>query len=246
MKKAEYARMAEREQNYWWHVGRFKIIEAYLGLATKKQKKKSTILNIGCGTGGTIASLEKFGKVTNVDVSDDAIAFMKKQGHVVNKVKGIKLPDKADTYDVVGAFDVLEHIDKDVSALKEWKRVLKPGGKVVLTVPAYQWLWSAHDTSLHHFRRHTRPGIIERAEQAGLKPIKVSYAIVFSLPLVVGFRWVNKLLGRSMDSETSYVDVPNWVNSLFTKLLFIEAGLHKYIRFPFGTSVVAILEKEAK
>jgi SAM-dependent methyltransferase len=247
LKKAEYARMAEREQTYWWHIGRFRIMESYLGLATKGAKKQKTkILNIGCGTGGTIKILEQFGSVENVDVSDDAIKLMKKAGYSVTKVSGIKLPFKEATFNVVGAFDVLEHIDEDVAALAEWMRVLKPGGKVVLTVPAYKWLWSEHDTSLHHHRRHTRKGIKQRAVEAGLDPVKVSYAIVFSLPLVVGFRWLNKLLGRKTDGETSYVNVPNWLNTVFTKLLFIEAWFHKYISFPFGTSVVAILEKKEK
>ena len=247
MKKAEYARMAEREQTYWWHIGRFRIMESYLGLATRGvDKKKTKILNIGCGTGGTIKVLEQFGTVENVDVSVDAIKLMKKAGYSVTKVDGIKLPYKNNSFDIVGAFDVLEHIDNDVDALKEWQRVLKPGGKVVLTVPAYSWLWSEHDTSLHHHRRHTRKGVKQRSVEAQLVPKKISYAIVFSLPLVVGFRWLNKLLGRKTDGETSYVNVPEWVNSIFSNLLFIEAWFHKYIMFPFGTSVVAILEKKAK
>ena len=246
MKKAEYARMAEREQTYWWHLGRFRIIESYLRQALRHNNTaKPKILNIGCGTGGTIKVLEKFGTVDNVDVSDDAIRLTKKSGYKVTKVQGVELPFKSTTFDIVGAFDVLEHIENDVDALKEWARVLKPGGRVVLTVPAYSWLWSEHDTSLHHFRRHTRAGIRYRAKEAGLKTVKTSYAIVFSLPLVVGFRWLNKMLGRKTDGETSYVNVPKWVNQIFTQLLYVEARLHTFIRFPFGTSVVAILEKES-
>jgi len=245
LKKAEYTRMAEREKTYWWHLGRFRIMRTYLSLATEGIKtKKLKVLNIGCGTGGTINILEEFGDVENVDVSDDAIKLMKKAGHKVTKVEGVALPFKPNTFNVVGAFDVLEHIENDVDALKEWARVLKPGGKVVVTVPAYSWLWSEHDTSLHHFRRHTSQGIKRRAKAAGLKTVKTSYAIVFSLPLVVGFRWLNKLLGRKTDGETSYVNVPGWANRLFAQLLYTEAWFHRYIRFPFGTSVVAILEKE--
>lgn len=246
MKKIEYTRMAEREQVYWWHVGRFRIIETYLSLAMSKDIKKAKILNIGCGTGGTISTLEKFGRVDNVDVSGDAIIFMKKHGYNVKKVSGITLPYKTCSYDIVAAFDVLEHIDNDIEALMEWKRVLKPGGKVVLTVPAYQWLWSEHDTSLHHYRRHTRKGIIKRAITVDLEPIKVSYAITFSLPLVVGFRAINKILGRKTDSETSYVNVPGVINKLFTTILYLESYVHRFVRLPFGTSVVAILEKKER
>ncbi len=243
MKKAEYRRMAEREQSYWWHVGRLKIIERYLTIACE-ERKDNTILNIGCGTGGTLPTLEKFGTVTNVDVSDDAINFMKQHGYKVDKVGGIKLPYKDKSFHLVGSFDVLEHIEEDVEALKEWRRVLRPGGKIVLTVPAYQWLWSEHDVSLHHFRRHTVRSIRKKAQLAGLRPLRASYAIAFSLPLVAGFRGINKIMGRKTDSETSYVNVPNWVNVLFSKFLFAEAVGHKYIRYPIGTTVVAILERE--
>jgi SAM-dependent methyltransferase len=225
-------------------LGRLKIIQSYIEKA-RNGKKKITILNIGCGTGGTIDMLESFGVTDNVDISDEAIKFMKKQGYKrLTKVKDIKLPFKDKTYDMVGAFDVLEHIDKQVEALSEWKRVIKDDGAIVITVPAYQWLWSQHDVSLHHQRRYTTKRLAEAAKQAGLKPQKKSYAIVFSLPLVVGFRFLNKLSGRKTDSETSYVNVSATTNKLFTKILYAEAKLHSFMSFPFGTSVVTILRKD--
>lgn len=244
MKKTEYGRMAHHEKTYWWHLGRLKIINTYLGKYAGK-KKNVKILNIGCGTGGTLSTLEQYGKVENVDVSDDAIAFMKKSGYKVKKVKGIELPYKDNTFDLVAAFDVLEHIEHDVDALKEWLRVLKPGGFVVMTIPAHQWLWSQHDVSLHHFRRYTTKDVKNKAKNAGLHPKRVSYAIAFSVPLIIGFRVMNKVLGRKVDAETSYVPVPNFVNKFFTSLLGIEASAHKTIKFPIGTSVIAALEKKA-
>ncbi len=244
MKKTEYARMAEREKTYWWHLGRLRIIQIYVKQALG-HGKKSKILNVGCGTGGTIDMLEGLGMVDNVDISQDAIDFMKKSGYKrITKVKDIKLPYQDKTYDMVGAFDVLEHIEDQVGALKEWRRVLKDTGAIIITVPAYQWLWSEHDVSLHHKRRYTTRRLKQVAKEAGLKPEKKSYAIVFSLPLVVSFRFINKLLGRKADSETSYVNVPNWINQFFTNLLYVEARAHKNISFPAGTSVVAVLRKE--
>ena len=202
-------------------------------------------MNVGCGTGGTIRMLEQFGDVDNVDISDDAIKFMKKAGfEKIHKVDGIKLPFKDNTFDMVGAFDVLEHIDTDEAALKEWRRVLKPGGAVVLSVPAYRFLWGDHDISLYHHRRYTRRELVRKATGAGLDKEVATYAIVFSLPLIVGFRMFNKLSGRKTDSETSYVEVPKFINSLFTWLLYVEAFFHRYITFPFGTSVMAILRKK--
>ncbi|MGH7261040.1 MAG: class I SAM-dependent methyltransferase [Nitrospiraceae bacterium] len=243
MKKSEYARMAEYEQSYWWHLGRLEIIQTYVKRASRN-RPNSAILNVGCGTGGTIDMLEKFGKVDNVDASDDAIDFVKKLGHGdVTKVDGIALPFKDGTYDVVGAFDVLEHIEDHKSALSEWKRVLKDDGAIVITVPAYQWLWSEHDVSLRHRRRYTVKSLVAVAVEAGLKPEKKSYAICFSLPLVAGFRFAGKILGRKTNPETSYVPVPGVINKLFTAILKAEAWMHNTVSLPAGTSVITILRK---
>src|ERR1035438_6448183 len=109
MEEAGCARMAEREFSYWWHLGRLRIIETYLQKATK-DKNDVRILNVGCGTGGTVATLERYGTVDNVDGSDDAIAFMRQLGYMrVKKMDGMKLPYNDKIYDVVAAFDVLEH-----------------------------------------------------------------------------------------------------------------------------------------
>jgi len=238
--------MAEREQTYWWHVGRLRIIQRYIQ-TIKGKKRDFKILNVGCGTGGTIDMLEKLGTTQNVDIADEAIRFMNKRGYKnITKVDDIKLPFKDESFDLVGAFDVLEHIEKDVDALKEWKRVIKSDGAVLITVPAYQWLWSGHDVSLYHKRRYTTRLLAERAKAAGLKVEKTSYAIVFSLPLIVGFRLLNKALRRSTDSETSYVDLPEPINTLFTRALYLEARLHRVMSFPAGTSVVAVLRKPSK
>lgn len=241
----EYSRMAEREKEYWWHLGRLRIIKTYVDRAVGAKNRKPLILNVGCGTGGTINMLESFGTVDNVDISDAAIEFMKDSGYTrLIKVDDIKLPFKEKTYDMVCAFDVLEHIENQTGALKEWRRVLKDKGAIVITVPAYQWLWSDHDVSLYHERRYTTGRIKQAAKEAGLRVEKKSYAIVFSLPLIVAFRFINKVRGKKSSAETSYVDVPSWVNSLFTKVLYSEATFHKIVRFPFGTSVVTILRKD--
>lgn len=246
MKIDEYARMAQNEKEYWWHIGRLKIIETELRRFCGN-RTDLRILNVGCGTGGTIATLEKFGTVDNVDVSDQAIKFMKKNAkRKVTKVTGIKLPFKSGAYDLVVAFDVLEHIKNDIGALKEWKRVLNKQGAVILTVPAYQWLWSEHDVSLEHYRRYTTKTIRNRAVDSGLHVMRASYAILFSMPLVIGFRWIHKIRRTTIDAESSYVDVPKWVNTLFSRLLFIEAWLHRYMRFYTGTSVIATLTRTKK
>jgi ubiquinone/menaquinone biosynthesis C-methylase UbiE len=153
MKKTEYEQMSLREETYWWHVGRLSIVDSLLSKFDKKNENK--ILNIGCGTGGTIPILEKYGEVVNVDISSEALKFLRQKGYKGTKVSGNGLPFEDNEFDFVVALDVLEHIDQDREALNEWHRVLKPGGQLMITVPAHAFLWSGHDVSLHHFRRYT-------------------------------------------------------------------------------------------
>jgi SAM-dependent methyltransferase len=242
VEKSEYARLAEYEQTYWWHQGRLEIIQTYMKRASRNRFSPA-ILNVGCGTGGTIGMLEKFGAVDNVDTSDDAIKFAKKLGYRnITKVDNIHLPFKDEVYDIVGAFDVLEHIEDHKGALAEWKRVLKNDGAIVITVPAYQWLWSGHDVTMHHWRRYTMKSLTALAAEADLKPERKSYAIGFSLPLVAGFRLASKILGWT-DFEASFVPVPKTINKLFTALLRAEAKLHDTVSLPAGSSLITILRK---
>lgn len=241
MNIAEYKEMSEREENYWWHTGRMNIVDKQLAkLSTGKSLK---ILNIGCGTGGTIPTLEKYGDVTNVDISTEALKFLKSKGYSGKLIKDHRLPFKEGEFDLVVAFDVLEHIDQDRLSLDEWRRVLKKNGKVIVTVPAYEFLWSGHDTSLHHQRRYTRSRLDWDLKKSSFSKLKNSYMITFSFFLVVGFRFLYKLSGKKMTENTSYVNVPPAVNALFDRILRIEGTLLKFISLPFGTSVLGIYEK---
>lgn len=245
MNTLEYAKMAEREQSYWWHIGRLEIIKSYLE-QYRGEKKSLKILNVGCGTGGTIKLLESYGTTQNVDVSDEAIKYMKKSGFKnITKISDITLPFKDKSFDLVVAFDVLEHIEEQEKALREWSRVLKKDGRVFITVPAYQWLWSTHDVSLQHKRRYTAKKLADVATANGLHKVKHSYAIVFTLPIIVAVRLLKGVLPEQEgDSESSYVNLPPWLNQFFTNVLFIEAKLHKHISFPFGTSVIGVFKKD--
>lgn len=246
MREAEYTRLAERESTYWWHVGRLRIIETYLRRIAR-ERAELRILNVGCGTGGTVPTLGQFGVVENVDVSDLAIDLMRRQGHDrVKKMDGSKLPYPSNSFDVVGAFDVLEHIKSEAAALAEWGRVLKDDGTILLTVPAYQWLWSGHDVAVQHFRRYTRRRLQHVAAAAGFTVTDSSYAFVFSFPLVAGFRVLQRIPDAKAAPEATFVDLPGWVNTTFTNLLYLEAKAHRFISFPFGTSVIASLRRDER
>ena len=239
MKTSEYTAMEQREKDYWWHVGRLAIIDLQLRKHIGFRKQK--ILNIGCGTGGTVSVLQQYGTVVNVDVSAEALRLLRRNGYKGQRVVGHKLPFADGEFDVVVAFDVLEHIEHDQAALLEWRRVLNDrSGKLLITVPAYQWLWSSHDVSLQHFRRYTVSKLAWDVNKTGFAPVFKSYAITFSLPLVAGFRFLNKLTGRELDDKASYVTLPNAVNGIFIFILKCESRLLQWIRLPFGTTVLGV------
>src|ERR1041384_2240457 len=146
MNRIEYQQMAKYEAGYWWHIGRNHIVHEQLQLIAAGSKKKLKILNIGCGTGGTVRMLETFGEVYNVDTEPLALELLAENGFGnATLVKGLELPFADNYFDIVVAMDVLEHIDAEHQALHEWRRVLKKGGQALITVPAYSWLWSGHD-----------------------------------------------------------------------------------------------------
>ncbi len=244
MEKIEYTKMAEHESSYWWYIGRIHIVRAQLRkIQAELSSKKLRILNIGSGTGGTIPLLQEFGEVFNVDVSEQALKMLTDQGiNNLYKIEGIELPFEDSYFDIAVAMDVLEHIDKDAKALVEWSRVIKPSGRLIITVPAYQWLWSKHDESLHHFRRYTASGIHRLCNQANFKIRKRSYMIMFTFPLVAGYRLLTSIYKSDQKeaAHTSHVRVPKIINSLFILLLKVESFLLRYLNFPFGTSILII------
>ena len=238
---AEYKKMANYERKYWWHIGRNHIVKRQLEIVSERLAKKNLkILNIGCGTGGTVPTLSEFGEVYNVDTEPLALELLKESGNYnVQLVDGIELPYEENFFDVIVALDVLEHIDAENAALKEWRRVLKTGGESIIMVPAYSWLWSQHDEALHHFRRYSRSHLATALHLADFTILKKSYAVSFSLPLVIGFRLLSKLSKKESNTESSYVDLPDPINRLFSSILKLEGNLLPYMNFIFGSSVLA-------
>jgi ubiquinone/menaquinone biosynthesis C-methylase UbiE len=244
MERTEYEKMAEFEEYYWWHVGRMHIIRKQLDrFATRPDLK---ILNIGSGAGGTISLLERYGTVTNVDVSAEAIAFARAKGfNNLVQCDGNNLPFPKDHFDLAVAFDVLEHIQEDEAGLQEWKRVLKPNGSLFMAVPAYQWLWSEHDESLHHYRRYTASHLYRMLNLAGFRVSKITYAITAAFPLIVLYRFLRSLKAKvPSQAHSSYVVLPKVVNQLLVLLLWCEAQLLYFANLPFGTSVLTVCYKK--
>jgi len=239
MNSREHQEIAELEHSYWWHVGRQHIVCAQLKrfLSASNSLK---ILNIGCGTGGTSELLEKFGTVVNIDSSSDAIRVSQENGlSNLTCCDARSLPFANETFDLIVALDVIEHIDDDRSALNAWKELLKPGGRVFLAAPAYVWLWSGHDEVFHHYRRYTTSSLHILLNRIGMRVINRTYAITFVFPLIVLARLFSSMFFLNQ-VKSSNIPVSKPINWLFIQLLKLEGFLLNYINFPFGTSVIVV------
>ncbi|MCA1809610.1 MAG: class I SAM-dependent methyltransferase [Kiritimatiellia bacterium] len=242
MKSSEIQRMSRMEDFYWWHLGRNAIVRELL--KSLHLSPGSRIINIGCGTGGMIPVLQEFGAVDSYDPSSEAVQICRERGLLsTNLFDGMRLPCPDGAYDLAVALDVLEHIEDDEAALDEWKRVLKPGGRMLLTVPAYQWLWSSHDEALGHFRRYSASQLHRKLNRLGLSVGKRSYAITFSFPLIMAYRLFDSLRQSDHSPAASYVMLPRPLNAFLAALLSLEGRILRHVNFPFGTSVVIIGRK---
>jgi len=247
MELKEYKNLAERETFFWWNVGRRRILEDTLKRYVLSSHLE--ILDVGCGPGGNILFLKKFGNVTGIDSSEEALSFARTRGFLkIAKSGGENLPFPDRSFDLVSVLDVLEHIEHDTRALTEIFRVLKKNGILLLTVPAYLWMWSAHDEALHHKRRYVRKELHEKIKAAGFSVEYASYFIIPSIPfraLKIAISTIKKLLHISVDTtpKTDDVILPAWLNTFFIWWLALEKSYMKFFPIPFGSSLLVVAKK---
>src|SRR5262245_16044731 len=224
------------EQSHWWHTGRRKILASFVeDICRQVTDRRPRILDVGCGTGANLLMLSKYGDAEGVDVSEDALAFCRERG--LEKVKlgaGEELPYEDGTFDLVTAFDVVEHMDDDLAGLSEMRRVLRPGGRVLLFVPAFMFLWGLQDDVSHHRRRYRLPELRRVLGQAGFEVERETYAnITFFLPILT-MRKLMRLTGIKAETENN-INVPA-LNGVLGTILGAESGILKYVNIPFGVS----------
>jgi SAM-dependent methyltransferase len=242
MQQHTYEIMNRVEDAHWWFVGRRAILESFLLEIIKKLKTENPrILDVGCGTGANLEMLANFGQAEGVDVSDDALEFCRAKGLKTHKGLAEKLPFENESFDVVTALDVVEHLDDDIAGLKEMNRVLKSGGMTLIFVPAFMWLWGVQDDISNHRIRYTKKQIVERLRKAGFEIERATYAnITFFTPILLG-RTLMKLTGIKPESENN-VNV-SALNGIFGKLFSAERLWLKRANFPFGVSIVIVAKK---
>lgn len=247
MEHDEYRKMYELEDFYWWFAGRRHLVRRILAgfLAERRAPGRLTILDAGCGTGAGLDNIESFGTVVGADAFADALEFCRRRGkgrllHTSLEEPGIA----SDSVDVVTMLDVLEHIDDDRAALRSLFRVLRPGGKLLLTVPAYPFLWSDHDVALHHKRRYVAADLTARVREAGFLVRRRSGLVASFLPMIVVFRLLQKLR-PSPAPAASFVVLPPALNALFRVILVGEVELSRLLPLPFGSTIYLVAEKPA-
>jgi SAM-dependent methyltransferase len=243
MQQHTYAIMNRVEDSHWWFVGRRLILESFLKEIVQKLKKQNPkILDIGCGTGANLEMLAQFGESEGVDVSDDALEFCKAKGLKAHKGLAEKLPFADESFDLVTALDVVEHLDDDIAGLREMNRVLRKDGRALMFVPAFMFLWGVQDDISHHRIRYTKRQIVERVRQSGFEIERATYAnITFFAPILTG-RALMKLTGIKPESENNITI--GALNGFLGKLFGAERFWLKNFNFPFGVSIVIVAKKK--
>ncbi len=238
-------RTHEVEDDHWWYRGRRRVIDEELrslGLPSPLE-----ILDAGCGSGRNMVDLVRFGTVTGLELADASVAKARSRG--VGEVVQATLesmPFDADRFDLAVSFDVIEHLDDDRLALRELRRVVRPGGFLVVTVPAYQWLWSEHDVVNHHRRRYTRRTLEAAAGDAGWTTVSTTHFNGLLLPAAVAHRGLLRLRSRgsAADPAAAVSDLERTsprLNRLLERPLHLEARLiGSGRRIPCGLSLMAV------
>ena len=188
--------------------------------------------------------LARFGRVCAIEPNAEARALAAKKGDF--DIRDGRLPDglpfAPGSFDLIAALDVVEHLDDDVASLRGLADVLRPDGRMLITVPAFAFLWSEHDVQHHHKRRYTKAGLLRVVSDAGLAPVTASYFNTWLFPLAAAVRMIKKLLGiKGVDDDAM---PPAVLNRLLTAIFASERGLIGRLPLPFGLSILMICRKQ--
>ena len=239
--KDAYKTIYEKEEDHWWFRGRRLIIKDVLDRLGLPQGAR--ILDVGCGTGGNLTLLREYGDADGCDFSEEAIRFCKLRGfeHAFQaSIYDLPCPDSE--YDLVTCFDVIEHLRLDLPAVRELNRVCRPGGYLLVTLPAGPALYSSFDCVAGHLRRYRREEAVELLTQSGFQPLRISRYAMLMHPLVRFYSWRGGLVGRAKHTE-GMEPIFGATNALLIRLFELESLLLRYLDLPRGSSLFALAAK---
>lgn len=237
----EYELQTHRvEDRHWWYQGRRRVLEraiAPLGLPAHAH-----ILDAGCGSGRNMVDLARHGTVTGVELSPTSVALAReREAGEVLEGSVMDMPFDDATFDLTVSLDVIEHLTDDVGALRELRRITKPGGALLVTAPAYQWLWSGHDEINHHRRRYNRRTLLAAAEGAGWRLERSTHFNSLLLPVAIALRALERLSPSTTKSSLDLWVPPAPLNWALRQPLHLEAAvIGRGGSIPAGLSLLAV------
>ncbi|HEY2588474.1 MAG TPA: class I SAM-dependent methyltransferase [Tepidisphaeraceae bacterium] len=239
MKDEAYKLMREREGSYWWYRARREII---CDAVARHVPPAARLLDYGCGTGATARALRDAGfDLTAADVSDHSLVACREAGLPTIDLRVEPLP--VGSMDAVLACDVLEHVEDEAGLLRQLRQALRHDGRLILTVPAYEWLWSGEDYVSQHVRRYTRRSLLAAVRGAGLAPRWCSYFNTLRAPAVAGAILTKRLLAPRAMYRSNVEPLPHWLNERLYRIFRLERSALRHVRFPFGTSVLLVADR---
>jgi SAM-dependent methyltransferase len=230
----------QAEDRHWWYRGRRTVLDS--AISALNLPEGARILDAGCGSGRNMVELSRFGTVTGIELADASIELAR-QRNAGEVVAGsvLEMPFADDSFDFAVSLDVIEHLEDDLSALRELRRTIAPGGSLLITVPAYQWLWSGHDVINHHHRRYTRRSLQRVAEQAGWQQTRTTYFNSLLLPIAVVLRLLDRFNNKPSESSLDLWVPPEPLNWMLERPLAMEAAMiARGGRIPAGLSLLSV------
>jgi SAM-dependent methyltransferase len=239
MDRQIYDHMAEHDTIHWWYRARRKVLASLITRCVPR-RQDMRILEIGCGTGHNLAMLSQFGTVDAIEIDPASRAIAAERlKRPIGDAPLPELPGVPDAhYDVIALLDVLEHIADDHAALVSIRKKLRPGGRILLTVPAHPWMWSGHDVANHHFRRYSRSAFRDVIVKSGMKIETMTAFNSLLFPAAVAQRAVAKLTAKEGTADAL---PPAFINKAFEFIFGLEAYVVGRLPLPPGLSFAAIL-----
>lgn len=242
----EYRVMFEMEEDYWWYRG-LRVLLRELLKQYAPRDHRSRILDAGCGTGANLRLLAEYGEAWGVDIAPEAIAFCRVRGGADERTlvgSLLELPFPDECFELAFSFNVICNIEHDSAAFAELNRALIPGGRMIVQLPAYRFLWSAHDVAVGHKHRYTAGELRDKVSRAGFAVEFLTYLNVALFPLMALARFARRP-GANGSAHSDLVPLPRPLNRLLARVFTTEMRAASRMRFPYGLSLLVVAHKNS-